>query len=214
MTWAEVRGTRVLVAAVVGAVLLVGPVGETAARWTTPAPIAGGGSLRAGSATLSVTAPYVIELRSAQPAGTRTYASTTRCPLTAGVTECRDVTSTLGLERLVPGDVLHITGTTTLATAGDNLTGTLRLGVADLVNRSTPLGAATAVAVSVAGPVSTTPRTSSDLTWAITPSSGAGTYAVTADLTVPAKNGTSAWGEALRGQTLALSGLTFTFTQT
>lgn len=211
---------RALLALGVSALVLVGPAGETGARWTTESPIVTTGAVRSGTATLTVTTPYVIQLRSAQPDGTRTYASSTTCPLTTGVVECRDVTATLADERLVPGDVLHITGATTLTTAGNTLRGTLRLSLASLVDRSTPLGSATTTTVIVSGPTATVSSAAarstapSDLTWPIGPTSGAGRYAVSVDLTVPSNDAGAAWGDGLRGQTLGLSGLTFTFTQT
>lgn len=204
-------------ACLVGAVvLLTGGPGTEARFWRHA--VVNAGTIETGSVSLS--GSLSIELLSRQPSGSRTWSSPTTCSAGAPYVECRVVTSSLDQERLVPGDLLRITRTLTLAGSGDNLAGTLTVDASGVLNRSSSaLAQAATVTGSVTGPAGvTTPLTG--LTASLPVSrrampTGFGAYSVVVMVDTPAAttDGSGRWDTRLRGDTLDLGTVTATFQQ-
>lgn len=221
---------RAFVALAVGLLLLSGGW-RTYASWTAGATVAPSSPVSSGHVSLTPGSTK-IELHSQvtpKVAGTpdRFFASSTTCTTAAPYYECRDVTSTLGSERLAVGDRLVITRQATLTGAGTNLRGNLTVDASKVVNRSAaacPTPTASLVcAASYTAQVTTPSGTVSTLPASLTGSlpinlrsatTGLGTYTLVWTMSVPASNGANRWDTQLLDQAVTFGPLTAAFTQT
>lgn len=207
------RLARAGTAAALGLVVLSG-AGGTGASWVERVE-RDPGTIRSGSVTVT-TASSRVELHSRQPVGSRTYASSSSCRPDQGYTECRDITSTIAQEALIPGDRVVVTERATVAAVGTNLTGTLEVDVGSLTS-----GALSAYSGSARTTTTITPPSGGSVTG--TPASfpvsvasgqGVGEYTVRSVISTPPSNGGVDWGTALTGQRLYDGAVSYTFTQT
>lgn len=215
-TRAQRRIALSVVSGALAMVLLTGGVG-TYARWSDSEGV-GGGSLSAGSADLTLDAAATLQLLSRQPSGSRTYVSTQPCPVPTGYQQCRVVTTTLPQERLIVGDTVRVAQPATLNATGTNLRGNVTVDTRRVVTAGT---SALSAAATVTSTVTTPGGTTTALTGGqgsfpvnVANGTGVGTYTVSADVNIPAANGGSRWGTALRGQPLDLDTISLSFVQT
>lgn len=205
-----------VVATAVGMVLLSSGAG-TYARWSDSETVTGG-SVTAGSVDLTLDAAPTLQLLSRQPSGSRIFVSSQTCTVPAGFVQCRVVSSTLGQEALIVGDVVRIRQSATLVASGNNLRGEVTVDARQVViaGSSAFSGAAivTASATTPAGTTSMLTGGQGSFPVDVATGVGVGTYSVAADISVPAANGGSRWGTSLRGQTLDLGSLSLSFVQT
>lgn len=213
-----------LVAMLRGVFLLSGGL-DTLASWGTTKAI-GTGSIQAGE--LKITgATTTINLHSQITVGQRSYVSTTSCPTAAPYTECRDVSATLGSERLVPGDKLTITRTATVSTQGNNMQGNVMVdlskvlpntGAACPVDLSNDYACAATITASLTKPDNTTVAITSAGGWVttapVTASTGQGTYTVTWTMQVAPNNAGADWLAKLTDKAVDFGSLDLKLTQT
>lgn len=207
---------RAAAAAAAGAALLaLTGAGGTGASWTVEA-TRHPGALRSGGIDLTTGTPSV-RLHSRQPVDSRTYGSSTSCTPDAGYVECRDITTTIGQEALVPGDRVVLTQQVTLTGRGTNLAGTFRVDPGTLTS-STLSGfsgaAQTTTSVTTPGGGTTSGTGAVDVPVSGAGGQGLGTYTVRSVVTTPpARTDGTAWAQAFQGQQLYAGALTYTFTQ-
>ena len=159
-----------------------------------------------------------VQLLSRQPAGSRTFTSTTNCTVPSGYVQCRVVSTTLAQERLIVGDTVRVAQSATLTATGTNLRGDVTVDARNVVVPGTSaLSAAASVTTTVTRPGgATSTLTGGQGAFGVNVSTGAGvgTYSVVSDVAVPPANSGSRWGTSLRGQVLDLDTLTISFVQT
>lgn len=196
--------------------LLLTVAGPTWASWWDRVEAPTGG-FSSGSVNLAPTTPLAVQLLSRQPVASRTYASGTTCTVPSGYVECRVVTTTLPQERLIPGDTVRLQQQVTLAAQGSNLTGVVRVDAREVtLPAASALSAAASVSTRVTPPGGTaTPITGGvgEFPVVVGQGSGVGTYAVVADVVIPASGASGRWGTALRDQPLVLGTLQYGFEQ-
>lgn len=213
-------GSPRVVASVVACVVALGLLSSgtgTWARWAdeTRVSLPPVGS---GTARLVQSEEPVLQLLSRQPTGSRSYVSSRTCPTSGDVVECRVVSSTLGAERLVPGDEIRITQPVTMAVTGQNLRGLITVDAREFVfTSSSPLSASVDVSTQVrdpAGTLTSLPDHVGEWPVSVADGTGVGSYVVEIDVVIPPADGDTAWGTALRSEVLDLQSLSVAFTQT
>ncbi len=214
---------RPMVAIALAVFLLTGGL-NTLALWGTTQAL-GNQNLTGADFDLAAGTP-MINLHSQITSGQRTFASGTTCSTSAPYTECRDVSSTLASERLVPGDKLTITRTFTVTASGNNLQGELQVDVASLLpntgaacpgDQSNAYACAATLTASVTNPdASITPITSGtgwQVDRPVTGTTGAGTYTVTWSMAVAPTNAGADWLDALTDKGINFGSLNVTLAQ-
>lgn len=199
---------------------------NTLALWGTTQAL-GNQNLTAGAFNLTAASP-VITLNSQITVGQRTYSSGTTCTATAPYTECREVTSTLAAERLVPGDKVTITRQYTVAATGNNMIGKLQVDVSQVLlntgaacpgDLSNDYACAATITASVTNPDNSTTTINSAGAWKVDrPVNGAtgvgvGNYTVTWSMAVPPNNAGADWLEKLMKKTVTFGALNVTLAQ-
>ena len=207
------RLVRAGVAVAVGLVVLSG-AGGTSASWVERVEREPG-TIRSGGVTVT-TGSSRVELHSRQPAGSRTYASSSGCTPDDGYTECRVITGTLSGEALIPGDRVVVTERATVTAEGDNLTGTLDVRVRDLTSGALSDFSGSATTATSIRPPSGSAVSGGTASFPVSTASdrGIGTYTVRSVVTTPPHNSGSSWGARLTGQELYDGAFSYTFTQT
>ncbi|MDO5502691.1 MAG: hypothetical protein Q4G67_05895 [Actinomycetia bacterium] len=197
------RLTLALGAAVL-AVVVLSSSATTWAQWTESAMAGPVGQLHSGALHLSPSGAVTVHLMSAQPQGWRSYVSPTACTADAGYVECRDVTTTLATESLIPGDRLVISDSVTVAASGDNFIGDLTIDLAPALAGGA-LAVASDLTVTLTDPAGTaTSANEPSMTHPVSVAdpSTLGTYRIIATLTTPSAPAQGRWGTEVSGEQL------------
>lgn len=209
------RARRLLLAAGATALALVALSGSggSGASWAEHVGRSPG-SISSGQVSVTPD-PVRVELHSRQPAGSRTYASTTGCTPDAGYTECRVVTRTVAQEALVPGDRMVLGQRVEVAATGSNLTGEFTVDVSALTSSALSDFSGSGSTTTTVTPPGGDGRTGRQLSFPVSAAEGMGigTYAVRTVITTPPSNGGRDWGTALQDQRLYDGHLTYGFIQ-